>query len=327
MNISEIAKLAKVSTATVSRFLNNGYVSVEKKERIKKIIEETGYKPSSAAQTMRTNKNYLIGVIVPKLSSESIAKMVDGINRQLKGSQYNILLAGTNNDVDNELDYLKLFKDNVVDGVIFVATILNKKHHEIMLSYKKPIVILSQFDNKYPCVYFDDRAAAYEITNHLINQGCKKIVNIHVLEKDKAAGEERINGYKMALKDNNIKYNPEYSVKSDFVLESGYGAMNTIFERGIDFDAVFAATDTIAIGAMACITERGLRIPDDVKIASIGDSKMSAALNPTLTTAHFYYTTGGSEACKIMLELLETNAKVTKQYKVGYELCERNSSK
>ena len=98
MNISTIAQLAEVSTATVSRYLNNGYVSEEKRKRIQEVIERTGYRPSSSAQTLRTGRNNLIGVIVPKISSESVARMVDGITEVVNNAGYQVLLANTGND-------------------------------------------------------------------------------------------------------------------------------------------------------------------------------------------------------------------------------------
>ena len=95
MNISKIAKLAGVSNATVSRFLNNGYVSQDNRDKIQKIIDETGYIPSAHAKTLRTKKTNLIGIIVPKISSEAVSRMVEGISTTLSKEGYNILLGNT----------------------------------------------------------------------------------------------------------------------------------------------------------------------------------------------------------------------------------------
>ena len=103
MNINEIAKLAGVSRATVSRYLNNGYVSSEKKEVIRRVIQETGYQPSSQAQTLRTKKTSLIGVILPKINSDTISREVEGISDILTRRGYQLILANTNNDVEEEL--------------------------------------------------------------------------------------------------------------------------------------------------------------------------------------------------------------------------------
>ena len=128
MNISEIAKLAGVSSAAVSRYFNNGYISEEKKEAIRKVVEQTGYRPSVQAQTLRTKKTKMIGVIVPKVASTSIGKIVEGILSVLNESGYQMLLAVTQNNPKKELEYLAAFNDKQVDGVIFAATILTAEH-------------------------------------------------------------------------------------------------------------------------------------------------------------------------------------------------------
>ena len=108
MTIKEIAKLAQVSSAAVSRYLNGGYVSEEKKERIREAIEKTGYHPSAQARILRTKKARLIGVVAPKLSSESIARVADGIGEVLAEKQFQMLLTVTNNRSEKELEYMQI---------------------------------------------------------------------------------------------------------------------------------------------------------------------------------------------------------------------------
>lgn len=327
MNISQIAKLAGVAPATVSRYLNNGYVSNEKREKIKKVIAETGYRPMTSAQAMRTGRSHLIAIIVPKLNSESISLMVDGMTNALAGTGYNIILANAGNSIEKELEYLKIFKENDVDGVILTGTVITKEHHEIMLSYKKPIVILGQFDKKYPCVYYDDYGAAYAAVKHMIDVGCKRIANLYVMPEDKAAGKSRMDGYYDALQNAGIEYNEKLVAESDFTINGGYCAMKRLLSKNIRFDGVFCATDTIAFGAKSYMEKKGIRIPEDIKLAAIGDSRMSTIVTPSLTTVHLHHVTGGREACKILLEKIDGDVPITKQYKLGFELCVRESTR
>ena len=173
MNINEIAKLAGVSRATVSRYLNNGYVSEEKKKNISRVIEETGYQPSSQAQRLRTKKTKLVGVILPKIDSNTISREVAGISDILTKKGYQLILANTNNSVEEELKYLSLFRDNQVDGVIFIATILTKQHREMMKGFKVPIVLLGQQLDGYPCIFQDDYKAAVNLTEQMVKTGKK----------------------------------------------------------------------------------------------------------------------------------------------------------
>lgn len=194
MNINEIAKLAGVSRATVSRYLNNGYVSDEKKERIQEVIDRTGYKPSTQAQTLRTKKTRLIGVILPKINSDSISRMVAGISVVLKEAGYQLLLANTENREKEELEYLRLFSENHVDGIILIATIITREHKRALKALQVPVVLLGQRLDGYSCVYQDDCLAARDVSRLLL-RGAGKIGCIGVTQQDEAVGAGRRKGF------------------------------------------------------------------------------------------------------------------------------------
>lgn len=141
-----------------------------KKEVIRKVIQETGYQPSSQAQTLRT-KTSLIGVILPKINSDTISREVAGISDILTRRGYQLILANTNNDVEEELKYLSLFKERQVDGVVFIATMFTRKHKQMLKDYKVPIVLLGQHLDGYPCIYQDDYKAAFMVTEKLAKKG------------------------------------------------------------------------------------------------------------------------------------------------------------
>ena len=161
MNISEIAKLAGVSSAAVSRYFNQGYISEEKREAIRKVVEETGYRPSVQAQTLRTKKTKMIGVIVPKIASASIGRVVEGILSVLNANGYQMLLAVTQNNPKKELEYLMTFSEKQVDGVILVATVFMAEHKRILKELTVPVVIVGQRLSGYCCIYHDDYQSSY----------------------------------------------------------------------------------------------------------------------------------------------------------------------
>ena len=167
MTINEIAQMAGVSRATVSRYLNDGYVSDEKRERIAAVIRKTGYTPSVSAQLLRSHHTNFIGVIIPKLNSDSISRMADGISRKLAKEGYQLLLACTENDEKKELKYLSLFQENNVDGIILFGTIFTPEHRKLLKSLDVPVVILAQHETGFSCIYSDDYTAAHELGTHL----------------------------------------------------------------------------------------------------------------------------------------------------------------
>lgn len=325
MTVTEIAKLAGVSKACVSRYFNHGYVSEEKKEKIKKVVEETGYVPNKKIQAAAQDVKPTIGVIIPKINSESISRMVAGISQVLNREGYRMLLADTENSVEKELQYLQSFRQDELAGVIFSATILTEQHHKLIQSLNIPVVILGQETADYSCVYHDDYGAAVEMTERLVQTGNKKIGAIVVTSKDKAAGEARYRGFAGTLRAHHIPCEEQRIVYSDFRLESGYDAAEKLFSQAPDTEGVFCATDTIAIGAMQYLKGIGKRIPEDVAITGIGHSRMTEIVSPTLTTAHLFYKSTGMEGADMLLKMIDSGMDMKKKLKMGFEVIQQES--
>lgn len=324
MTINEIAALAGVSRATVSRYLNQGYVSEEKKEKIFKVIEETGYRPSSQAQMLRSRKTRLIGVIIPKINSHTISRMVGGISLVLAEYHYQLILANTENNEEEELKYLKLFQKNQVDGVILLGTIFTKKHLQLIKEYEVPIVILGQRLAGFSCVYQDDFLAAKEMTEKLLEK-CRCLCYIGVTKKDEAAGKGRQKGMEAAFQEKGIALDEGRIAEAAFNLESGISAAQKLLESYPMMDGILCATDEIAIGAMLYLKAQGRHIPQEIQVAGFGDTPMAQIVEPNLTTVHYYYKTSGEEAAKMMMDLLESEKFIHREVKMGFEIVSRES--
>lgn len=325
MTIAEIAQRAGVSKAAVSRYLNHGYVSSEKREAIRRVIEETGYVPSPQAQTLRTGKSRMIGVIVPRIDSESISRIVAGISRVLEERGFRLLLANTDNRAEKELEYLEVFRTGNVDGVILVATILTPAHRKALGACSVPVVLIGQELEGFNCVFHDDRGAARSLTRLLVQSGRRKIAFIGVTMRDKAAGANRRAGFLDALDEAGMESGALPVEQSDFSADGGFAAMARLLTRTPDIDAAFCATDSIAVGAMRCLREAGKRIPQDVALVGVGHSRLSELVEPRLTTAHYYYQSSGEEAARALLDILEEQVDRKKHLMLGYVLCEQQS--
>ena len=320
MTIAEIAQRAGVSKAAVSRYLNNGYISSEKREAIRRVIEETGYIPSQQAQTLRTGKSRMIGVIVPRIDSEAVSRVVAGISRIFEEQGYRLLLANTENRMDKELEYLEVFRTGNVDGVLLVATILSPAHRKAVQACSVPVVLLGQQMDGVTCVYHDDRGAAYAVTRLMLQGGRKKLGYIGVTQRDRAAGASRRAGFLDALHEAGLEETASRMEQSDFSIDGGYAAAERMLQRAIDVDGIFCATDSIAIGAMNRLEQYGRRVPEDVALAGIGHSRLGELIRPRLTTAHYYYQTSGDEAAKDLIEMIEQGMDRKKQLKLGFEI-------
>lgn len=326
MNISEFAEYAGVSKSAVSRYFNNGYLSSDKREKIEKAIEETSYSPSFSAQTIKTRVTKLVGVILPKLSSESCARITEGISQVLYEHGYQILLVNTANDYSKELEYLELFRQNRVDGVIFLATIFTEVHRSLMNKMHIPVIIVGQQYKGFSCVCHDDYGAVYALTELMLKKGAVSPAYIGVTDEDKAAGEARHNGFLKALSDNGIKLDKQRSAVAEFTVDSGYSCAKKIFSAAERPDCIFCATDNIAAGAVLFCRENGIKIPEDVMICGVGDSKIGAMAAVPITSARLHYKTAGIEAAQMLLNAIDRASDVPKIMKLDYEIVEREST-
>lgn len=331
MNIAKIAELAGVSRAAVSRYFNNGYISEEKREAIRKVVEETGYRPSVQAQTLRTKKTKMIGVIVPKIASASIGRIVEGILSVINENGYQMLLAVTQNNPKKELEYLAAFSQKQVDGVILLGTVFQAEHKRLLKNLSVPVVIVGQQLSGYNCVFHDDYHAFYDLTRLVMEKGRSRLGYIGAIQQDIAVGEERYRAFKDAVHDAGHDELAQNHVIASFTVGSGYEKAKELMEKCKDLDALICATDTIATGAAQYLREQGIQVPEKVLLTGQGDSDMARVAIPSLITIHYSYKDSGELAVHMLMEEIAgretgTTSKETKitskETKLGYYIVE-----
>jgi LacI family sucrose operon transcriptional repressor len=326
MDINGIARLAGVSRATVSRYLNDGYVSEEKRRLIKQVIDETGYVPSQQAKTLRTGKTNLVGVVIPKINSQSVSRMVAGLTSVLNESKYQMLLANTDNDTGLEVEYLKLFAErNRVDGIVLIATVITPAHRKVLGETRVPVVVLGQELSGCTSVFNDDYHALLDVTNIVLEHSTHPAF-IGVLEDDVSAGQMRHRGFLDACRDHGIEVPERAQCVSDFTVDAGYLAAERLLGAYPEADAMVCASDNIAFGAMTCLREYGRRIPQDVQVTGVGDTDLARVITPTLTTVHHHYKTAGMEAAKVLVGAMGERDDVDREVRMSYGVLRRNST-
>lgn len=326
MTIKEIAQMAGVSSAAVSRYLNGGSLSQAKREAIAAAIAQTGYRPDAAAQSLRSKVTDYVGVIVPKINSDAVGRVTAGITQVLSQRGYLCLLANTDNDPEQELAYLDLFQTRSVAGIILMATVLTPRHQHALLNCSVPVVVAGQRTDGVPCVYHDDYNAARELMARLIRRGRRRVVYLGVTEQDVAVGLRRKQGAQAALSEAGLS--PNLPCRSaSFTLEGGRQAMEELLTEYPDLDGVMCATDLTALGAMDALRRAGKRLPQDVSVAGVDDNWADVYVTPQLTTAHFYYETCGSEAAGMLLSMVDRKGEPlpVRQTMLGYTVVERES--
>ena len=326
MTIRDLAKLAGVSSAAVSRYLNGGSLSQEKREIIRKAIEETGYQPDAAAQALRTKTTDFVGLIVPKLDSESVSRLTAGASEVLLSEGYLTIVAISQNNPERELELLSLMQKRAAAGVILMATTVSPHHEETIRQLSIPVVVTGQRFHQIPCVFHDDFGAAQDLARMVLQKGRKRPVWLGVTEQDKAVGVARKQGVQAALREAGLSVELPGALCS-FDVESGRVGMEHLLQLHPELDAVFCATDRIAFGAMEALKKAGRRIGEDVSVVGMGDSWACRQIEPNLTTAHFHYKTCGHTAARQLIEYMRSKgySLPAQQTQLGYEICERQS--
>ena len=342
MTIKEIAQLAGVSSAAVSRYLNGGYVSEGKKEQIRKVIEETGYQPSAQARMLRTKKASLVGVVVPKINSESISRITAGIESVLAERGYQMLLAGTDMTSLFSLYFRQtstrsIFENYPVDGIILVGTIFTAGHRKFLKETKVPVVVIGQRTSHANCIYHDDYGAGKAMGQAVAGFSKKGVAYIGVTRDDKAAGAAREDGFIAGLKNAGVTFFEENKRTSAFTLESGYESALDLLESKCDIDVISCATDTIAAGAIEAIqTHLKKQIPTNaadagarmryilentsIRVTGFGDNQMLKAVTGGIPTIHFGYKTSGIRGAELLLDNIERGEQIPIEMKLGFRL-------
>ena len=331
MKISEIAARAGVSPAAVSRYINGGSISEEKRQKIKKVIEETGYVPNLAARSLRQQRSDNIGVIVPKIHSESVSNLIEGVSSVLNKVEYMAVFGNAENNEKREIEYLRLMQETHLAGIILMGTVITPRHIRLFRDTRIPIVVCGQKHASVSCVYHDDRGAAREITRRIISRGRRRLAYVGATETDERVGIERRIGVEEAMIEACISPTELERTEVLFTSNEGYKGMQEILDRGFVPDGVICATDTLAAGAMKALRERGFAIPSDVSIGGVGGGLTGAVLSPALTTVKLFHRDSGERAAKILLSMIEhcrshpeERMPITHTM-LGYELIERDS--
>ena len=307
VTISDIAKLSGVSKATVSRVINGSKpVSSEVRDKVMKVIDETGFKPSALARSLSTKRTKLIGVVIPDVANPVFSELVKGMEDQSNASGYNILLCNTYLSHEKELQYLDILQDKEVDGIIFLTTDETSEQVEFFKKYGKPVVTV---DRKFkqmeiPSVGIDDFEASYKSVNYLINMNHKEIAMVRAPLDDQSHGYQRYLGYTRAMEEHNLDVDSEWVVEGDFTVQAGYNAMMKLLSASKPPSAVFFASDLMAVGGIRCITDNGMKVPDDVSVIGFDDIPIASMFIPSLTTTRQPTADIGMKAMEKLLKLI-----------------------
>lgn len=307
MNIREIAKAAGVSVATVSRVLNHPETVAEKtKLRVRKIMEEQEYTPNWFARGLNFANTNTIGLVIPQLVDPVYSEIVKGVEDVANRKGYIIFLCDFSNDPKMERMYFEQLTKRRIDGLIAVSTRAEKKTFEPIVENNIPVVLVggSSHTLDFSMVKVDYREASADAARYLIKIGYRKIAMVCSDHTD-PNGEDKLQGYLMALKEGNIDFREQYLKMSDDKMETAYLAAKKLLELDDVPEAIFAATDNMAIGVMDAVKDKGLSIPGDVAVIGYDNIKISNVVEPKLTTVEMPLHKMGVYGARLLFDLIE----------------------
>ncbi|MGL1891178.1 MAG: LacI family transcriptional regulator [Spirochaetaceae bacterium] len=315
VTIKDIAKIAGVNMSTVSRALNNNpKIKLETRDKIKKIAVEMNFEFNAGARSLSGKKTGNIGVVyethIGQLGpSLYINQLFIELRHVLERSDLDtIVLEGYHPDTGVS-NIRRLISQQKVDAFIIVHDKITAEDYKSMRSAKIPFVQLqllpSQIEREYIDYFFaDNKKGGYIATEHLIKQGCKKILTVLPHDVTYEEYTSRTVGYRKALEDNNLEYNKDYVIPADFSFSVGNKLLNSNSDLIKSADGIFFQTDIQAFAFLTIARERGIKIPEDLKIIGFDDSPICEAITPTLSTIHQPKTELAELACDRIMELI-----------------------
>ncbi len=320
MTIEDIARLSNVAKSTVSRYLNNGSIKAETRDRIAKVIEQYNYEPNTFAR-LKAKHSKMIGIVTPCLDSIVTSRVLMSIDDTLRKLNYVPLIMNTNHDEKLELQYLeRLWKMNV-DGLVLSATHISDLHKELLNKITIPVIVYAQKFDDGICIVNDDYNSGKFIGEYIGKRGLKKVAYIGVDENDTAIGVIRKNGILDGLKKYGI--NEVIAEMSDFSYINAQKAVNNILKNN-KVDVIICATDKQALGAYKVLRQQNFKIPDDVSVISFGGYDIDELLEPRLTSIRFDSIQGGICCAETIISMIERKRVEKVQY-IDYKFIEGES--
>jgi LacI family transcriptional regulator len=304
--IRDVARRAQLSIATVSRVLNGfDNVSEASRSRVADAVRELGYVPHEGARSLSLARTNAIGVVLPDLHGEFFSEIVRGMDREASRNGYLLLLSNLHSGSDQATLALRAMRGRV-DGLIVMAPHLKGSELSAALPAGLPAMLVNTPDGSgvHPSIKLDNRSGATAVVDHLVRQGRKRLVHIAGPAANIDA-QERAEAFRAAAASHGVRFEV---VEGDFEEESGEAAIASLLKAGAEFDAVFAANDNMAIGALLALRRAGRRVPEDVAVAGFDDIPLARHLG--LTTMRVRIAELGESALQGLLRMLSGKDKV-----------------
>jgi len=318
----DVAERAQVSISSVSQILNGNahYVGTEKRERVLAAIKDLNYHPNIIARSMVKRRTMTIGLVITEIENVLFAPVTAAVESVLSAEGYHILLARAPT-ITSEIEAIETLRARQVDGFIFMflSIAMQADHLTDLKEAGVPFVVINRplADQDISQILFDDRAAGYLATRHLLQLGHTRIATISgPLDHQPAwhSAQERYLGWRQALEEQGIAIEPAWIVPGHYSYTGGYQAIQQLLENtwgtAMQPTAIFVANDGMAIGTLKALHDAGIRTPQDIALVTVGDLSYAAYTTPALTTLAHPVPEAGKQAAQLLLDWLNDKKPV-----------------
>jgi len=326
--LSDVARLAKVSTATVSRALMLPHkVKPPTLARVQEAVRSLGYVAHGAARALASRRTHTIGAIIPTLDNAIFANTTHALQKTFDAAGYTLLLACHEFDAAVEVRLTRALIERGIDGLVLLGTSHDPRLYELIAQRQIPYVLTWALDmsGEHPCVGFDNRAAAVQLTNHLLDLGHREFAMISGVTANNERARDRLQGVRDALAARGLQLAPERVIERPYSLASGREGLRMLMAGVSAPTAVMCGNDVLAIGAIAECNTLGIGVPQQVSITGFDDMEIASLLSPGLTTVHFPTLELGQLAAAQLLSQL-SDAREARQHELPVELKVRGTT-
>ena len=321
VRLEDVARLADVSTATVSRALNDPKkVRPNLAQRVHDAIRELGYVPHGAARALASHRSHTIGAIVPTLDNAIFARGIGALQQRLSEDGYTLLLATSDYEFERELFQVEKLIERGIDGLMLIGEAHDKRLYDMLAAKKLPYVNTWVYnaESPHPCVGFHNRNAAYRIATYLIDIGHRRIGMIAGLCQYNDRAAERVLGVRHALADRGLELAPRLLTEVPYDITEGRKALHTLLEQNDPPTAFICGNDVIAFGALFEALFLGKKVPAELSIVGFDDLDLARQIAPPLTTMHVPSLQMGRAAAEYLLaRLAGENPAAATELEVG----------
>jgi LacI family transcriptional regulator len=331
MTIYDLAEYLHCSPSVVARALSGkGYVKKAKKDKILEAAKKMGYVPNASAKALRVNQTKKVLFCIPDICNPFYFRMINGVSRVLDESGFYVMLYHTKNDVKKEIEAVDLVNQKYCDGVIFTSFDFSPALLKAIQETGKPFVLTNlaplESHSNYDCVYVDHTLGMELLTQHLLEQGAKRILLL-IGDLSKQTSHERFLGYRSALQKAGIPLEESLIKDGAYSVEGGYRAMKAVLAEKLPFDGLISANDLMGIGASQALGEQGLVLGKDYLFGSFDNTDFTLYHDPTVTSIDMQQDRIGSESAKLLLERILSGRTQSKVVRIVPQLVVRHSTK